>query len=284
MTVLKVIGWIIVVIIGLQVLFLLITSLLLSVKVTLGIDLGESGTRFRFKYGFFGIKVYPELFTPEKKEKFKRKYDKFINKFGPLIDKIKYKISKKMDKKKAKKGKKEKEELTFDSVFEKIKYFDYEGAYKKAKDIFNKLGSFGGIMELLKYIASRTSNMAKKMLKALTFKELYIDFTVCGKDAADTAMNYGKTSAAAFPLLGILCTNLKIREYDLNINADFLANKNSGDLHTVVSFRPIRFVMILTGYGIKLFNKVIFTMLFSKNESSKDTNKKQKSKLEIGGA
>lgn len=280
MTALKVIGWIIVAIIALNLLFFILTLLLMSVKITLGIDAGESDKKFRFKWGFFGLKVYPEMFTPEKKEKFKAFAEKMKAKFGPLIDKIKAK----KEKKKKDNEEEKKEKLTFDQVIEKLKNFDFKGAYQKAKSIFEKLGSFGGILELLKYIASKTNELALKMLRAFTFKELFIDFTVAGKDAADTAMNYGKTSAVAFPALGVICTNLKVREYDLDINPDFLADKNTGDLHTVITFRPIKIVVILTGYGLKIFNKFLVKILFSRTGSSKDKKENQKSKIEIGGA
>jgi len=272
--VLKIIGWIILVFIALQLLFLIVTSLLLTVKVTLGLDFGESGTKVRLKWGFFKINLYPEQFTTERIEWYKAK-------FNPLIEKIKAK----KEKKKAEKEEEEpKEKKDLDEIWAKIKAFDFEGAYAKTKSIFEKLGGFGGIIEILKYIASKTKVMVSKILKHIVIKELFVDLTVAGDDAADTAMNYGKTCAAVFPALGTICTNMKVREYDVDINPDFLAKKNTGDLHTVVAFRPIFMVMALMGYGIKIVNKIIFKLLFSHGGSNENINEEQKSKIKLGGA
>lgn len=267
MTALKIIGWIIVAIIGLIFLIVIIFNLLMSVKITLRLDAGEDGKILRVKWGLFKFKVYPEMFTPEKKEKFKAFANKLKTKFGPLIKKKKSKKSKKKEDKK-----------------EKITKFDFKSALNKSKEIYQKLGSFSGILELLDYIASKTSKMAIKVLRSFTFKEIYVDLTVAGDDAANTAIKYGKTCAVAFPALGTMCTNLKVRKYDLDINPDFLAQKNSGNLHTVISFRPIRLIFILTIYFLKVLNKILVKILFSKSEDSEDTKMNKKSKIEIGGA
>lgn len=284
MIVLKIIGWIILVILLLVLLALIFTALLLAVKVTLGLDFGRSGTKVRLKWGFFKINLYPEQFTPEKIESYKAKIEWLKEKFGPTIEKFKAK----QEEKKAKKEEEEpKEELSFDEVWAKIKAFDFEGAFAKAKSIYNRLGAFGGIIEILNYIASKTKGLFAKILKKIVIKELAVDLTVAGDDAADTAISYGETCAAVFPALGIICTNMKVREYDVEIEPDFLATKSSGDLHTVIAFRPILILMAFIGYGFKIMNKVIFKLLFSRGESNENINEKnsqQKEKIKLGGA
>lgn len=284
MIVLKIIGWIILVIIGLQLLGLVIATLLMAVKVTLGLDFGESGTRVRLKWGFFKINLYPEQFTPEKIESYKAKFEKLKAKFEPFLEKRRAK----QEEKKAAQAEEEQpeEEKGFDAVWEKIKTFDFEGAYAKLKSIFARLGGFNGVIEILKYVASKTKVMVRKILKHIVIKELFVDLTVSGNDAADTAMNYGKTCAAVFPAMGAICTNMKVREYDLEVNPDFLAKSNTGDLHTVLAFRPIFLVMALIGYGLKIMRKIIFKVLFSKSEGNENIkkNNKEKEKIKIGGA
>ncbi len=274
MIVLKIIGWIILILLAIQLLLLVVISLLLTVKVTLGFDFGESGTRVRFKWGFFSLKVYPEMFTPEKIELYK-------SKFSFIFEKIKKRKAKKAEKAQEEP---EEEKKDIDEIWAKIKAFDFEGAYAKLKELFSKLGGFEGTIEILQYFASKTKVMVSKVLKHIIIKELFVDFTVAGDDAADTAINYGKTCAAVFPALGTICTNMKVREYDVDINPDFLAKKSTGDLHTVVAFRPIFIVMALVGYGMKLVNKVIFKLLFSHGSSNENINEQQKSKINLGGA
>lgn len=274
MIVLKIIGWIILILLAIQLLLLVITSLLLSVKVTLGFDFGESGTKVRFKWGVFGFKVYPEMFAPEKIEYYKKKFSFVIKK----IDKIKAK--------KAEQAEDEpKEKADIDEIWAKIKAFDFEGAFAKLKSLFSRLGGFEGTIEIIQYVALKTKVMVSKILKHIVIKELFVDLTVAGDDAADTAINYGKTCAAVFPALGTICTNMKVREYDVDIDPDFLAKKSKGDLHTVIAFRPIFMVMALIGYGMKVGNKVIFKLLFSKGRSDENINdEKQNSKIKLGGA
>lgn len=269
MIVLKIIGWIILVFLVLQLLVLIITSLLLAVKVTLGLDFGESGTKVRLKWGFFKINLYPEQFTPEKIEWYKTK-------LRPFIEKIK---ARKQNKNTEKEVEQTTERMDIDEIWAKIKAFDFEGAYAKAKGMFEKLGGFGGTVEILQYIASKTKVMLGKLLKHIVIKELFVDLTVAGNDAADTAMNYGKTCAAVFPALGTICTNMKVKEYDVEINPDFLAKENNGDLHTVIAFRPIFIIMALTGFGTKIINKIIFKLLFSHGKSNKNIKEEQNLKI-----
>ncbi|NCC86962.1 MAG: DUF2953 domain-containing protein [Clostridia bacterium] len=269
MIVLKIIGWIILIFLALQLLLLIITSLLLTVKVTLGLDFGENGTKVKLKWGFFKINLYPEQFTPERIEWYK-------SKLKPFIVRIK---ARKQNKNTEKKVEQPKEKMDIDEIWAKIKAFDFEGAYAKAKDMFEKLGGFGGTIEILQYIASKTKVMFTKVLKHIVIKELFVDLTVAGNDAADTAMNYGKTCAAVFPALGTICTNMKVREYNVDINPDFIAKKNNGDLHTVIAFRPIFILMALTGFGTKIINKIIFKLLFSHGKSNENIKEEQKLKI-----
>lgn len=269
MIVLKIIGWIILVFFALQLLVLIITSLLLAVKVTLGLDFGENGTKVRLKWGFLKFNLYPEQFTPEKIEWYNAK-------LKPFFDRIK---ARKQNKNTEKEVEQPNERMGIDEIWAKIKAFDFEGAYAKAKSMFEKLGGFGGIIEILQYIASKTKVMFSKILKHIVIKELFVDLTVAGDDAADTAMNYGKTCAAVFPALGIICTNMKVRECDVDINPDFLAKENTGDLHTVIAFRPIFLLMTLTGFGTKIINKVIFKLLFSHGKSNENIKEEQKLKI-----
>ncbi|MEG1180218.1 MAG: DUF2953 domain-containing protein, partial [Oscillospiraceae bacterium] len=279
MIVLKIIGWIILVILALLLLALVVTVLLLSIKLTLGLDLGQSGTKVRLKWGFFKLNLYPEQFTPEKMEYYKSKIEWLKQKFGPIIDKFKSK----QEKKKAEQEEQEEpqQETDFDDVWAKVKAFDFEGAFAKARSIYFRLGAFEGIVELLQYIASKTKSMIAKILKKIVIKELFVDLTVAGDDAADTAINYGKTCATVFPSIGVICTNMKVREYDVEIEPDFLARKCTGDLHAVIAFRPIFILMALMGYGIKVMNKIIFKLLFSRGESNENINENGTKKEKI---
>jgi hypothetical protein len=291
---LKIIGRIILIIIGsvfalalliisipFVILGLIIAALLLAVRVTLSLDAGEGDTRFRLKWGFLKIRIYPELFEPARVEKFRRILE-------PIIYWIKIRVQRFTEKRREKQ--KEKAPLDLEEIWEKIKAWDFEGAYAKLQSFFNRLGRGEGITELLKYTASKTTGMFGKILNRIIIKELFVGLTVSGDDAASTAMNYGAASAAVFPAMGAICAKMKVRKYDIDLNADFLARRNSGHIHTAIAFRPLLLLFVLIGYAIKVSGKFIFAFLFPKKskivENNDDQNKDDvyENKIKIGGA
>ncbi len=88
MIVLKILFWVIVAVLASSLLAVLMMLLALMVKIQIGFDYANEGKRLRIKYGIIPIKIYPEMFTPEKKEKYKNLFETLKVKFGPMAEKM----------------------------------------------------------------------------------------------------------------------------------------------------------------------------------------------------
>lgn len=107
MAFLKILFWVIGIQLALVILVMLFVLIALSLKVQLGFDYENENKRFWLKYGLIPIKVYPEMFTEEKKAKRAKQLEKLKSKFGPklstFVDKAKDKAYEKKEKKSAEK-------------------------------------------------------------------------------------------------------------------------------------------------------------------------------------
>lgn len=149
------------------------------------------------------------------------------------------------------------------------------------KNFYNNEG-VSGIIALVKEAARIMGGFFGGIFRHVIFEKLFIDLTVAGNDAADTAIKYGKVCAALFPSLGLICSKAKVKEYDVDVSPDFLATKNTAELYAKVSFRPIFLIGAAFALAVKMLFKVVFKLLFSKPKSS-DNNINQ-NKIKQGGA
>lgn len=108
MAFLKILFWVIAIVLALIILVTLCILIALSLKVQIGFDYERENKRFWLKYGIIPIKVYPEMFSEEKKAKRAKKLEKLKAKFGPkfsgLMDKAKDKAEQKAYETKEKKS------------------------------------------------------------------------------------------------------------------------------------------------------------------------------------
>ncbi len=86
MIVLKILFWVVVGLLAFMLLAVLMMLLALMVKIQIGFDYAADGKKLRIKYGVIPIKIYPEMFSPEKKEKFKNLFGTLMEKLGPMAE------------------------------------------------------------------------------------------------------------------------------------------------------------------------------------------------------
>ena len=85
-----------------------------------------------------------------------------------------------------------------------------------------------GLLGTIKYFSNILSLVLKKLwwlIKRLKFKKFKLDLAIATNDAADTAIEYGKTCAALYPVLSLLQTNINFKPQEINVRADFEKNK-----------------------------------------------------------
>lgn len=134
---------------------------------------------------------------------------------------------------------------------------------------------YDGIVKMLVGVKNSLSSFFGKLYKTITINELYLTMHITGKDAADTAIQYGKISSWLFPLLGKLASTCKMKKYDVDISPDFLGVKNEADLYLRVSLVPIKVTNALIVLAVQLLFKVILKVLFTNNKSKKSVNIKK---------
>lgn len=139
-----------------------------------------------------------------------------------------------------------------------------------------------GVVDLINDTARIIGGFFGSIFRHVIFDELFLTIVVGGRDAADTAIKYGRVSANVFPPLGYICSHAKVKEYDADVSPDFLADVSTAEFHFKISFRPIFLLGAILVLAVKMLFTVIFKLLFSKPQSSNQNI--NKNKIKQGGA
>ena len=117
---------------------------------------------------------------------------------------------------------------------------------------FYRVQGFDGVVEFLKDILRALNGFFGYVIKkAFVIEKLFLQMYVASGDAAEAAIDYGRTCAAVFPALGYICSTMKVRKYDADINVDYLAKKSTAMINTAVSVRPIRLTNAVVVLGVR---------------------------------
>lgn len=139
---------------------------------------------------------------------------------------------------------------------------------------------FDGVLQLINNTGKALGKMMHSLKKHIVLRELYLWMTVTGNcDAAETALEYGRVCQKVFPAMSFICTNLTVKKYDVEIEPDFLANKNKAQFAFSVSVRPIFVLNALIALAFRLLIKVVLKFL----KGIKDKSKKNEN-IHEGGA
>ncbi len=247
-------------------------ALLLFVPVHVAAKYDDS-LALRIRYLFISLKFPKPPLSPEqeakKAEKKRKKQQKKQAK--------KQKKEEKRRKKAAKKGDK-------DHLFgEKKKKFDF-------KEIFARHG-VSGLISILKD-ALRLLKKHLKKLRHMKISYLSIDLVIAKGNAADTAIEYGKTCAAVYPAVSELLSICRHGPYELAVSPDFNGQKSVAKAEIRLSIRLFHLVSLALGI---VFGAIAIYLRFRKGKYEKkkkpeekpdDNNTKQIQNTEIqkGGA
>lgn len=136
---------------------------------------------------------------------------------------------------------------------------------------YNNQG-FDGVVQLINNAASDIGKMFSSFKKHLVIRELYLYMTITGGcDAAETAIEYGKTCQKIFPAMSFICSNLPVRKYDVSIEPDFLGLKNKAQFAFSIHIRPIFFINAVIVLVFRLLFNVV--LKFLKGIKNKSNNK-----------
>ena len=213
--------------------------ILFSIKVSVTAVYDETFT-LDVKWLFIKFRIYPE--DEEKKAKKEAKK------------------AEKEQKKKNSKKEKHKKEKTEESASPKSNIF---------KVFYNNQG-FAATVNLIRTAAAQLGGFLKGVYRAFVIENLTVLLRVsAGDDAAQTAIKYGKVCSAVYPAMGFICSNMKVKQYDVNVVPDFISAENTATFKLSLSVRPIK----LTNAVIVLAFRLIFKVLLKLLKGSKKNDK-----------
>lgn len=112
----------------------------------------------------------------------------------------------------------------------------------------------------------------KRLFKKIKFRQVYLDYVVGTDDAAKTALKYGGLCATIYPVIEWLTTYFDFDAREINIEADFSAEKDDIFAYGVIKLR----VSTALGCAIWLLTRVIKT--YSKYNKAEPQKAKPKAK------
>lgn len=80
-----------------------------------------------------------------------------------------------------------------------------------------------GIIEILNRLLAVLQKFGMRVVNSFVIDEMFLDVSVSGWDAANTAEKYGKTCQKVFPVTGAVCANCNVKKYCINVEPDYLA-------------------------------------------------------------
>lgn len=114
-----------------------------------------------------------------------------------------------------------------------------------------------GLYEILRQTCSALGGFFGKIVRQIKLDEFFLIMRVSAGDAAQTAIEYGKTCGMVFPMLGYICSHMRVGKYDVDISPDYLASQTTGELHARLSFKPLT----LTNGAVVLVFQLLFRVV-----------------------
>lgn len=144
---------------------------------------------------------------------------------------------------------------------------------------------FDGVMQLIRDTADAVGSLMKSVKKHLILDELYLWAVIShNHDAAQTAIEYGQACQQIFPAMGFICSNLKVKKYDVEVEPDFIGTFSSAQFAFSLSIRPIFLIHAGIVMACRLLFKVILKIFPIKSKSQKHTENPTNNTTIEGGA
>ncbi len=131
---------------------------------------------------------------------------------------------------------------------------------------------FEGVMQLVRDAADAIGGLMKSVKKHLIIDELFLWVVIShNHDAAQTAIEYGEACQDIYPAIGFICSNLKVKKYDVEVEPDFIGTFSSAQFAFALSVRPIFLINAGIVLAVKLLFKVVLKLLRAKPKTSENT-------------
>ena len=115
------------------------------------------------------------------------------------------------------------------------------------KKIIDKKG-LGGFLYIVREVASFTSGELKSLFSHVKIYGVDVEISLSCEDAAQTAVNYGKTCAVVYPAFSVIAENTRCEKYYINIKPNFKENSET-EIFAVANARISLFWLIKSAIG-----------------------------------
>lgn len=129
------------------------------------------------------------------------------------------------------------------------------------KEFYENQG-FGATVELIQTTAAQLGGFMGSIYRAFVIEKLKLLLKVSsGDDAAQNAIKYGKVCSAVYPSMGFICSNMKVKKYEVNVVPDFISQENKAQFALSLSVRPIKLTNAVVVLAFRLLFKVLLKLL-----------------------
>ena len=135
------------------------------------------------------------------------------------------------------------------------------------RNFYNNKG-VDGVVGLLGRVVSDLGGMFGALVRKVIIAEFFLDMKVHGADAADTAVKYGKLCDKIFPAVGFMCSEMKVRRYNVDVSPDFLANSDEIDFRMKGSVIPRAAINAVIALVFRLLFGVLLRFIIGAMPSS----------------
>lgn len=123
---------------------------------------------------------------------------------------------------------------------------------EKPKDNFLKELGLSGIVNLFTKITELAAGVLKDFFAHIIIKSFALSIKVGGKDAADTAINFGRVCSVVYPLTSAVISSMKYTHYGVDILPDFTEGaETKAEFFAIFKTRVIHLVKIVFKHGFK---------------------------------
>ena len=111
--------------------------------------------------------------------------------------------------------------------------------FQKLKE---KRGFIGAVKEIFLFFKSCLDPF-KYLLKTIKFKNVCLDLSVTGEDAAQTAIRYGQACSLVYPTVSFFQSKANVKLKQINVKSEFEQKNSSFSFSMVVSLRIISLII-----------------------------------------
>ncbi|MBQ2756758.1 MAG: DUF2953 domain-containing protein, partial [Oscillospiraceae bacterium] len=147
---------------------------------------------------------------------------------------------------------------------------------KKKPTFSQKLKKLQSTVETVLELLGAVKGPLKYLLKSIRLYLLELNLTVASDDPCDTAENYGKICAAAYPLLSALREIKKPRKQNVVIKPDFCESEGTVTARIKLGVIPWAAIISVIGIGINYLAIILKKQNNSKEISVAAKNRRKK--------